>query len=82
MITELTEEQKRQKAQYVKKYIDIGLNTDRIDQSNIQQTIDDFYVKILKRKTVPYKIFKSPYKNQNTSYQKESHKCKLTGFRD
>ena len=62
MITQLTAYQKEQIKVYREKYIKIGLNTDRIDEKQCMNDINDLYVHILDRKK-PEKIFicKSPY---------------------
>lgn len=49
MIAKLTEDQKKDLKVFRDKYIQIGLNTDRINREEAKQTIEDLYVKILKR---------------------------------
>jgi len=60
MIQELTKAQEEQLQVYRDRYIEIGLNTDRIDQSIVKNIIDNFYTEILDKKPVPFKIFPSP----------------------
>ena len=56
MIEQLTPRQKLKLGEYKDKYIQIGLNTDRINRKEAEQDINDLYTKILKRKK-PKKIF-------------------------
>lgn len=60
MIEELTKEQQAKMPEYVKKWINIGISTDRLDYDNTSEIVNDFR-EIIKLKTdVPLVIVENP----------------------
>jgi hypothetical protein len=59
-ITELTQEQKEKMPEYVNKWINIGINTDRLDPTVTRKTIDGFRKLIGLDVDVPLLIVKNP----------------------
>ena len=60
MINSLTKEQIAKFPEYVDKYLKIGLDTSRTNLNEIKSDIDWLYTDILKKKTVPIIIMRSP----------------------
>ena len=59
-ITELTEAQKAKFPEYVKKWINIGCNTDRLSYEETLDIVNDVQVHLLNRKATPVVIFDNP----------------------
>jgi hypothetical protein len=59
-IERLTEEQKAKMPEYVTKWINIGINTDRLDYDETLDIVNNVQVHLLNRKATPVVIFDNP----------------------
>lgn len=60
MITKLSKKQELALSVYREKHIAMGLNTDRINREQCKKDIDDIYINILQKKSVPTVILDNP----------------------
>jgi hypothetical protein len=65
MIKKLTAKQKEKLGEYREKWINIGLSTEILPEDEIRRIIDNVYIHILKRNTVPIIITRSPIEAWN-----------------